>query len=285
MALTEGSKRRYPPELRERATRMALDAIDAQGGQRFGVADPGRKAARGRPGVVRQWVRQAEIDGGSRSGVSTAEAQRIAEKLEARELRAAPRQRHLEGGIGFLRDRARRSSEEVAEIVAFIDARPRQRDRWASMGGRADLCGVADRPHYLPVREVPAVSARGRGYTVLLPILVALWTANYSVYGRRKLTSGTQSRPRHRPRPGRPADGQAGIRGASPARKRFTTHADPAAQRAPDRLHRDFTATRPNEKWVADFTYCSTWSGVVYVAFVIDVYARGASSAGKRPGR
>ena len=65
-----------------------------------------------------------------------------------------------------------------------------------------------------------------------------------------------------------------GLRGASRARKRFTTHADPAEVRAPDLVKRDFTATRPNEKWVADFTYCSTWSGVVYVAFILDVFSR-----------
>jgi hypothetical protein len=65
-----------------------------------------------------------------------------------------------------------------------------------------------------------------------------------------------------------------GLRGASRAKKRFTTHSDPAATRAPDLLDRDFTATAPNEKWVADFTYCSTWSGVVYVAFVTDVFSR-----------
>jgi putative transposase len=67
---------------------------------------------------------------------------------------------------------------------------------------------------------------------------------------------------------------KAGIRGASRAKKRFTTHPDPSAPRAPDLLHRDFTATGPNQKWVCDFTYCSTWSGVVYVAFVIDVFSR-----------
>ena len=39
-------------------------------------------------------------------------------------------------------------------------------------------------------------------------------------------------------------------------------------------MKRNFTATRPDELWVADFTYCSTWSGIVYVAFVIDVYSR-----------
>lgn len=64
------------------------------------------------------------------------------------------------------------------------------------------------------------------------------------------------------------------LRGASRAQKRFTTHSDPAATRAPDLLQRDFTATRPNHTWVADFTYCSTWSGIVYVAFVTDVFSR-----------
>ncbi len=65
-----------------------------------------------------------------------------------------------------------------------------------------------------------------------------------------------------------------GLRDASRAKKRFTTHRDPAAVGAPDLMQRDFTATRPNEKWVADFTYCSTWPGVVYVAFVVDVFSR-----------
>jgi transposase InsO family protein len=65
-----------------------------------------------------------------------------------------------------------------------------------------------------------------------------------------------------------------GIKGATRAKKRFTTHADPSHVRAPDLVKRDFTATRPDELWVADFTYCSTWSGIVYVAFIIDVYSR-----------
>jgi transposase InsO family protein len=44
-----------------------------------------------------------------------------------------------------------------------------------------------------------------------------------------------------------------GIRGASRATKRFTTRADPGAVRAPDLLHRDFTASRPDAIWVSDF--------------------------------
>ena len=65
-----------------------------------------------------------------------------------------------------------------------------------------------------------------------------------------------------------------GIVGASRAKKRFTTHADKTAVRAPDLVQRNFSATRPNQLWVADFTYCSTWSGIVYVSFVTDVFAR-----------
>ena len=53
-----------------------------------------------------------------------------------------------------------------------------------------------------------------------------------------------------------------------------TTIPDTSAPRPPDLVDRDFTATRPNELWVADFTYVATWRGFVYVAFVIDVFAR-----------
>jgi putative transposase len=108
-----------------------------------------------------------------------------------------------------------------------------------------------------------------------MPILLALWVKNYSVYGRRKLTKAAKKAGHDvgRDQVARLMR-QLGIRGASRSRRRFTTKSDPAHVRAPDLLQRDFTATRPNEKWVADFTYCSTWSGIVYVAFVIDVFSR-----------
>jgi putative transposase len=109
----------------------------------------------------------------------------------------------------------------------------------------------------------------------LRPQLRALWERNYSVYGRRKLTKAARkaSLGVGRDQVARLMRAE-GIRGASRAKKRYTTHADPAAVRAPDLVCRDFTATAPNEKWVADFTYCSTWSGIVYVAFITDVYSR-----------
>ena len=107
------------------------------------------------------------------------------------------------------------------------------------------------------------------------PRLRALWERNYSVYGRRKLTKAARKAGLDlgRDQVARLMRAE-GIRGASRAKKRYTTHADPAAVRAPDLVKRDFTATRPNEKWAADFTYCSTWSGIVYVAFITDVFSR-----------
>jgi transposase InsO family protein len=66
-----------------------------------------------------------------------------------------------------------------------------------------------------------------------------------------------------------------GLRGVSRGRAwRITTQSDAAAERPADLVTRQFTATRPNQLWVADFTYVATWRGFVYVAFVIDVFAR-----------
>src|SRR5919204_177927 len=53
-----------------------------------------------------------------------------------------------------------------------------------------------------------------------------------------------------------------------------TTRPNPEADRRLDLVDRHFTAMRPNQLWVSDFTYVATWRGFVYVAFVIDVFAR-----------
>jgi putative transposase len=65
-------------------------------------------------------------------------------------------------------------------------------------------------------------------------------------------------------------------------RRHRTTIPGKVARRAPDLLGRDFTAAAPNRKWVTDFTYTRTWSGFVYVAFVVYCYSRGIW-AGTRP--
>jgi putative transposase len=65
-----------------------------------------------------------------------------------------------------------------------------------------------------------------------------------------------------------------GLQGAVRGRKFKTTVSDPGVCRPPDRVRRQFCANRPNQLWVADLTYVATWSGFVYVAFVIDVFSR-----------
>ncbi len=65
-----------------------------------------------------------------------------------------------------------------------------------------------------------------------------------------------------------------GLRGVVRGRKVRTTIPDPAVACPLDRVNRQFKAPRPNALWVSDFTYVATWAGFVYVAFVIDVFAR-----------
>jgi transposase InsO family protein len=65
--------------------------------------------------------------------------------------------------------------------------------------------------------------------------------------------------------------GLEGVRRGKPHR---TTTPDETAARPVDLVERDFSATRPNQLWVADLTYVATWSGFVYVAFVIDAFSR-----------
>jgi putative transposase len=67
---------------------------------------------------------------------------------------------------------------------------------------------------------------------------------------------------------------QMGLKGVVRGRSIRTTVSDAAAPCPRDRVNRQFTAPRPNALWVSDFTYVATWSGFVYVAFVIDAFAR-----------
>lgn len=62
--------------------------------------------------------------------------------------------------------------------------------------------------------------------------------------------------------------------GALRLKKVRTTIGDPAAERPLDLVDRQFWASRPNQLWVADFTYVATWAGTVYVAFIFDVFSR-----------
>jgi putative transposase len=67
---------------------------------------------------------------------------------------------------------------------------------------------------------------------------------------------------------------ELGLHGVRRGKRYRTTIADPAAVRPADLVDRQFGVLAPNRLWVADFTYVASWAGTVYVAFVIDAYAR-----------
>jgi putative transposase len=110
----------------------------------------------------------------------------------------------------------------------------------------------------------------------LLDLIGATHAANYYAYGYRR-TWKALLRAGHevgRDRVKRLVR-QAGIQGAKRRGKPWrTTVPDPGALRPPDLVDRDFSAARPDELWLADFTYLRCWEGLVFFAFVIDAYSR-----------
>jgi transposase InsO family protein len=130
--------------------------------------------------------------------------------------------------------------------------------------------------HKLLEREPSRRSLRALGDEVLRAIIQRIWTENHRVYGPMKVWKqmGREGLRAARCRVRRLMRAM-GLAGAVRGRAWITTTAsDPAAERPQDLVDRHFVATRPNQLWVADLTYVATWRGYVYVAFVIDVFAR-----------
>jgi putative transposase len=105
--------------------------------------------------------------------------------------------------------------------------------------------------------------------------ITRVWRENFEVYGAEKVWLGlnrqgitvarcTVERLMR----------ELGLCGVRRGRKIRTTTPGKDGQRAGDLLNRDFTAPAPNRRWAADFTYVATWAGIVYVAFVVDIYSR-----------
>jgi transposase InsO family protein len=130
--------------------------------------------------------------------------------------------------------------------------------------------------HKAEQRDPTRRSARAQQDAVLRAIILRIWTEHHQVYGPRKVwkqmgREGLRAA-RCRVRRLMRAMGLAGVvRGRAWI---TTTDSDPETSRPRDLVDRQFTATRPNQLWVSDFTYVATWRGFVYVAFVIDVFAR-----------
>jgi putative transposase len=157
--------------------------------------------------------------------------------------------------------------------VRFIDEHPRF--------GVEPICRVLTE-HGWPIaastvrayRSRPA-SSRQRRDDELVEHIRRVHKENYGVFGARKvwLTLNREGIPVARCTVERLMR-RLGLRGAVRGRRVRTTMPDADAARPTDLVQRQFDVTAPNRLWVADFTYVPTWAGMVYVAFVIDAYAR-----------
>jgi transposase InsO family protein len=129
--------------------------------------------------------------------------------------------------------------------------------------------------HAARCRNPALRSARSQRDDILIPHIERVWHANLRVYGADKVwkqmcREGIEVARCTVERLMR----QRCLRGAMRGKPVRTTLGDKKAACPLDRVNRHFKAQRPNQLWVSDFTYVSTWQGFVYVAFVIDVFAR-----------
>ncbi len=120
-----------------------------------------------------------------------------------------------------------------------------------------------------------ALSARAVRDAVMMPILLALWVANYRVYGAHKLwkAAGRAGHDIGRDQVARLMR-ELGMRGVRRCKRVVTTRRDDDAGRPADLVKRKFVAAAPNQLWVTDLTYVATWSGVAYVCFITDAFSR-----------
>jgi len=172
----------------------------------------------------------------------------------------------MEGRLEFLRGGARPPKEQM---IALIDE---YRTKW----GVEPICRVlpiAPSTYYAAKKDPP--SARSVRDEELKVDIIRVFKQNFSVYGADKIWTqlrreGTQVARCTVERLMK----NLGIKGAVRGKKHFTTIPDDTSARPADLVDRVFSAPAPNRLWVADLTYVRTWSGFVYVAFIIDVYAR-----------
>ncbi|WP_247184544.1 IS3 family transposase, partial [Escherichia coli] len=260
---------RFSPEVRQRAIRMVLESQGEYHSQWAAICSIAPKIGC-TPETLRVWVRQHERDtGGGDGGLTTAERQRLKElERENRELRRSNdilRQASAYFGEGGVRP-------PLEKIMPLLD---KLREQY----GVGPLCSelhIAPSTYYhcQQQRHHPDKrSARAQRDDWLKREIRRVYDENHQVYGARKVWRQLL---REGIRVARctVARLMAVMRLAGVLRgKKVRTTISRKAVVAGDRVNRQFVAERPDQLWVADSTYVSTWQGVVYVAFIIDVFA------------
>ncbi|HFK8046468.1 IS3 family transposase, partial [Escherichia coli] len=260
---------RFSPEVRQRAIRMVLESQGEYDSQWAAICSIAPKIGC-TPETLRVWVRQHERDtGGGDGGLTTAERQRLKElERENRELRRSNdilRQASAyfcEGGV-------RPPLEKMMPLL----------DKLREQYGVGPLCSelhIAPSTYYhcQQQRHHPDKrSARAQRDDWLKKEIQRVYDENHKVYGVRKVWRQLL---REGIRVARCTVARLmavmGLAGVLRGKKVRTTISRKAVV-AGDRVNRQFVAERPDQLWVADSTYVSTWQGVVYVAFIIDVFA------------
>ncbi|HCK2358757.1 TPA: IS3 family transposase [Escherichia coli] len=260
---------RFSPEVRQRAIRMVLESQGEYDSQWAAICSIAPKIGC-TPETLRVWVRQHERDtGGGDGGLTTAERQRLKElERENRELRRSNdilRQASAYFGEGGVRP----PLEKVMPLL----------DKLRKLYGVGPVCSelhIAPSTYYhcQQQRHHPDKrSARAQRDDWLKKEILRVYDGNHQVYGVRKVWRQLL---REGIRVARCTVARLmavmGLAGVLRGKKVRTTVSRKAVA-AGDRVNRQFVAERPDQLWVADFTYVSTWLGVVYVAFIIDVFA------------
>ncbi|HBD1973036.1 TPA: IS3 family transposase [Escherichia coli] len=260
---------RFSPEVRQRAIRMVLESQDEYDSQWAAICSIAPKIGC-TPETLRVWVRQHERDtGGGDGGLTSAERQRLKElERENRELRRSNdilRQVSAYFGEGGVRP-------PLEKMMPLLD---KLREQY----GVGPLCSelhIAPSTYYhcQQQRHHPDKrSARAQRDNWLKKEIQRVYDENHKVYGVRKVWRQLL---REGIRVARCTVARLmavmGLAGVLRGKKVRTTISRKAVA-AGDRVNRQFVAERPDQLWVADFTYVSTWQGFVYVAFIIDVFA------------
>ncbi|WP_432757626.1 IS3 family transposase [Escherichia coli] len=260
---------RFSPEVRQRAVRMVLESQGEYDSQWAAICSIAPKIGC-TPETLRVWGRQHERDtGGGNGGLTTAERQRLKElERENRELRRSNdilRQASAyfcEGGV-------RPPLEKIMPLL----------DKLREQYGVGPVCSelhIAPSTYYhcQQQRHHPDKrSARAQRDDRLKREIQRVYDENHQVYGVRKVWRQLL---REGIRVARCTVARLmavmGLAGVLRGKKVRTTVSRKTVA-AGDRVNRQFVAERPDQLWVADFTYVSTWQGFVYVAFIIDVFA------------